>query len=414
MNYRSTRQNFNRIDESADDEFGNDNIIDEAKNDVQHCVIFFDNEAHEAVENSESLIAKSTTISVGATQIFNPQLLIPVCSAMLHNIEKALVDLQASAQLAREFIYKGKFCVNLIVLSDVQEVAHGLTYKDIYLNYPRLHYAKEEDDENTQAEGEFYVDQFFKMCASVGKFSVNLIVLSDVQEVAHGLTYKYIYLNYPCLHYAKEEDDENTQAEGEFYVDQFFKMCASVLHDEGTIRLIYSKSIFERWIAADNKFALDRKWLFADIHCPPNERMCDGILMKTRVVEINLCRLNHQPLLVHPKAQSDSRKTSNDFKELLLNDKDKIRKACISLEMPPVTFVYQDFSSRQNLTFCIPYIIRNRYLCLHFNAHTMLTLLQVRGLSHMEGDSDSRGQHATIDRVAEVHPLPVIHDNCYS
>ncbi|GJU90837.1 hypothetical protein Tco_1303260 [Tanacetum coccineum] len=79
-------------------------------------------------------------------------------------------------------------------------------------------------------------------------YLVDLIVLSDVQAAANGLCYKDMHLNYPCLHYAKEEDDENTQAKGEFYVDQFFKMCASVLHDEGTIRLICSKSFFERWM----------------------------------------------------------------------------------------------------------------------------------------------------------------------
>ncbi|PWA55481.1 clathrin adaptor complexes medium subunit family protein [Artemisia annua] len=98
------------------------------------------------------------------------------------------------------------------------------------------------------------------------KFSVNPIVLSDVQEASSCL-YKKIHLNYPCI---KEDDDD--QAKGVLYMDQFFKMCASMLCDGGTIRLICSKDMFERWTvketAANNKFRLDHKYPLTDGYCP--------------------------------------------------------------------------------------------------------------------------------------------------
>ncbi|PWA85580.1 Clathrin adaptor, mu subunit, C-terminal [Artemisia annua] len=74
------------------------------------------------------------------------------------------------------------------------------------------------------------------------KFSVNRIVLSDVQEASSCL-YKKIHLNYPCLLSIKEEDDE--QAKGD---------------------------MFERWtvkeMAANNNFRLDHKYPLTDGYCP--------------------------------------------------------------------------------------------------------------------------------------------------
>ncbi|GJY72414.1 hypothetical protein Tco_0476117, partial [Tanacetum coccineum] len=80
-------------------------------------------------------------------------------------------------------------------------------------------------------------------------YLVDLIVLSDVQAAANGLCYKDMHLNHPVFILPKKK-----------MIKTHKKMCASVLHDEGTIRLICNKSVFEKWIgkqkAADNKFVL--------------------------------------------------------------------------------------------------------------------------------------------------------------
>ncbi|KAL8259865.1 hypothetical protein R6Q59_027818 [Mikania micrantha] len=182
--------------------------------------------------------------------------------------------------------------------------------------------------------------------------------------------------------------------------------------------------------------------------------------------------------------------SEGQFNEVLLNEMDKIRKACVSLEenyLPPVTFIvvqkrhhtrffpvkHGDRASTDRSGNILPGTVVDTkichptefdfYLCSHggiqgtsrpahyhvlfdenkftADALQMLTnslcytyarctravsivppayyahLAAFRARSYMEGDfsdSDSRGQRATRDKVAEVRSLPVIHESVKS
>ncbi|GKA87098.1 PAZ domain-containing protein, partial [Tanacetum coccineum] len=157
--------------------------------------------------------------------------------------------------------------------------------------------------------------------------------------------------------------------------------------------------------------------------------------------------------------------SEGQFSEVLL---DKIRKACISLEenyMPPVTFIVIQkkapttfFSVNMVLLWMLRFVILLSSISIYaamlaFRGRvapltTMFCMIRTSSLLmacrcsqtvfatrmlvppayyahmaafrarfYMEGDqSDSslRGQRATRDRVAEVRPLPIIHDNVKS
>ncbi|PWA91147.1 PAZ domain-containing protein [Artemisia annua] len=397
--------------------------------------------------------------------VFNPQSLIRMCSAAPNNIEKALVDLQSQclAQLAK--IAPGH---QLQMLFVILPEAKG--------TYPRIKRVCETElgivsqcckpQHVMKMSNQYFENVAMKINVKVG--GRNTVLSATLNGRLPYVTDRpTIIFGADVTHPSPGEDSSPSIAAVVASMDwpqvtKYKALVSAQPHRQEIIHDLYTTST------------------------DPKRGVIHGGLIRELLISFKKST-GHKPhrIIFYRDGVSEGQ-----FNEVLLNEMDKIRKACLSLEenyMPPVTFIvvqkrhhtrffpvkHGDRASTDRSGNILPGTVVDTkichptefdfYLCSHagiqgtsrpthyhvlydenkFTADglQMLTnslcytyqrctrsvsvvppayyahLAAFRARSYMEGDmsdSDSRGARNTRDRVAEVRPLPVIHENVKS
>ncbi|MFS7989508.1 putative post-transcriptional gene silencing PAZ-Argonaute family [Helianthus anomalus] len=399
--------------------------------------------------------------------VFNPQPLIPMYTAPPHNIEKALVDLHAkcTAQLSRAA--PGSHIQLLFVILPETKGTYGRIKRVCETELGIV----------SQCCRPQHVMKLSKQYFENVAMKINVKVGGRNSVLSASLNGRLPYVtDRPTIIFGA---DVTHPSKGEDSTPSIAAVVASMDWPQ--------VSKYKALVSAQSH----RQEIIEDLHTTstdPKKGIVHGGMIRELLISFKRST-GHKPhrIIFYRDGVSEGQ-----FNDVLLNEMDKIRKACISLEenyMPPVTFIivqkrhhtrffpakHGDRASTDRSGNILPGTVVDTkichptefdfYLCSHAGiqgtsrpAHyhvlydenkftadglQMLTnslcytyarctrsvsivpaayyahLAAFRARSYMEGgdlsDSDSRGgQRATRDRVADVRPLPAIHESVKS
>ncbi|XP_076919981.1 protein argonaute MEL1-like [Bidens hawaiensis] len=400
--------------------------------------------------------------------VFNPQSVIPIYNAPPHNIEKALVDIQSqcNARLARSAPPGSQIQLLFVILPET---------KGTYGRIKRV--CETELGIVSQCCRPQHVMKMSKQYFENVAMKINVKAGGRNSVLSASLNGRLPYVtDRPTIIFGA---DVTHPTKGEDSTPSIASVVASMDWPQVTK--------YKALVSAQPH----RQEIIQDLHTVTNDSqrgIVHGGMIRDLLISFKKST-GHKPhrIIFYRDGVSDGQ-----FNDVLLNEMDKIRKACISLEenyMPPVTFIivqkrhhtrlfparHGDRATTDRSGNILPGTVVDTkichpnefdfYLCSHSGiqgtsrpAHyhvlydenkftadglQMLTnslcytyarctrsvsvvppayyahLAAFRARSYMEGgdlsDSDSRsGQRATRDRVADVRPLPAIHESVKS